>query len=230
VNRPALVVLVRHGESERNVAKGGSIYFVDDKTRKSLQGIPDHKILLTEEGWQQSEKTGVGLRKDFGFFDHIYHSGYTRTKQTTEGILRAYPDDENKKVKKNLFIRERDSGYAYDMTTDEAEAAFPWLKDYWATYGPFFARPPGGESIAQICERVYLFLNMLFRDRAGQKVLIVTHGITLRAFRFLLEHMDYDEMEDVFKAQPSKNCSVTIYKYNDSQNRLLLEEYNRVYW
>lgn len=229
MDRPALVVLVRHGESERNAARG-SVYFADDEARRPIRGIPDHKISLTEEGWKQAEETGKGIKEEFGFFDYVYHSGYVRTIETTEGILRAYPDDESKKVRQNLFIRERDSGHAYDMTTDEAEAAFPWLKEYWATFGPFFARPPGGESIAQVCERVYKFLNMLFRDRVGQKVLVVTHGITLRAFRFLLEHMSYDEVESVFKIQPPKNCSVTIYKYDESQNRLLLEEYNRVYW
>jgi hypothetical protein len=29
------------------------------------------------------------------------------------------------------------------MTTAEAEGAFPWLQDYWNTYGPVFGRPRG---------------------------------------------------------------------------------------
>ncbi|MFC1757073.1 histidine phosphatase family protein [Patescibacteria group bacterium] len=227
MERPSLIVLVRHGESERNLAKKGSIYFIDDEARKAVQGVPDHKVSLTEHGRWQAEKTGVGLKKEFGLFDYIYHSGYERTIQTVDGILKAYPDSEGTKVRSNLFIRERDSGHAFDMTTAEAEESFPWLEDYWSTYSSFFAYPPGGESIANVCERVYLFVNMLFRDRRGQKILVVTHGGTIRAFRFLLERISYDEVGRIYSP---KNCSLTIYKYNGSQERLVLEEYDRVYW
>ena len=67
------------------------------------------------------------------------------------------------RVRHHLFIRERDGGHTYDMTDAEASTAFPWLQDYWATFGPFFSRPPGGESLAQVCERVYAFLQKLAR-------------------------------------------------------------------
>ena len=43
------------------------------------------------------------------------------------------------------------------------------------------ARPPGGESIAQVVERVHSFIDILIRDRAGERVLVITHGGTLRA-------------------------------------------------
>ena len=93
----------------------------------------------------------------------------------------------------NLFVRERDPGFTYDMTEAEAEAAFPWLNEYWHTFGGFFARPPGGESLADVVGRVHTFLNTLFRDRAGQKVMVVTHGGTIRCFRFALERWDYEQ-------------------------------------
>ena len=129
------------------------------------------------------------VRARFGVFDYVYHSGYRRTADTAAGILSAYTDDERAamKLRAHAFIRERDNGYTWDMTTAEAEAAFPWLQDYWDTHGPWFARPPGGESLADVAQRAYLFLNMLFRDRAGQRILVSTHGGTLRAFRSLLE-------------------------------------------
>jgi broad specificity phosphatase PhoE len=44
------------------------------------------------------------------------------------------------------------------MTTAEAESAFPWLQDYWITYGPIFGRPPGGESMADVAKRAYLLM------------------------------------------------------------------------
>lgn len=232
MNRPALLVLVRHGESARNVAKKGNTYFIDDEARSALRGVPDHRIPLTDEGRRQAQRTGEALQQRFGRFDVVYHSGYARTLETAEGLLAAFPAEERAamKVRHNLFIRERDPGHAYDMTTAEAEAAFPYLKEYWQTTGGFFAHPPGGESLAQVCERVYLFLNMLFRDRAGQKVLAVTHGGTLRAFRFLLERWSYEEAETRFRTDPPANCSVTVYQHEPAGNRLRLAEYNRVHW
>jgi hypothetical protein len=65
------------------------------------------------------------------------------------------------------------------MTDAEASAAFPWLQDYWSTFGPFFARPPGGESLAQVCERVYAFLQKVARTMAGKRVLVVSHAGTM---------------------------------------------------
>ena len=53
------------------------------------------------------------------------------------------------------------------------------------------ARPPGGESLADVVARVHTFLGTLFRDRGGQKILVVTHGGTIRCFRFLLERWGY---------------------------------------
>jgi len=216
MHRPELLVLVRHGESQRNVAKKDNRYFPDDEARRYVKGIPDHKIALTENGKRQAVETGRALRERFGAFDYVYHSGYQRTIETCEGILQGYAEEERAKIKvrHNLFIRERDSGHAYDMTTAEAEAAFPWMAEYWQTVGSFFAYPPGGESQAQVCQRVYLFLNMLFRERGGQKVLTVIHGGTLRAFRYLLERLNYDEVTDLFRAEAAGNCSVTTYRYN----------------
>lgn len=65
-----------------------------------------------------------------------------------EGILTAYSPEERRlmTIRHHLFIRERDGGHTYDMTDAEASAAFPWLQDYWQTFGPFFSRPAGGES------------------------------------------------------------------------------------
>ncbi|WP_432978371.1 histidine phosphatase family protein [Dactylosporangium sp. CA-233914] len=229
-SRPALLVLVRHAESARNQAKKGSVYFADDAARQVVRGVPDHLIELTADGRKQAEQTGVGIRERFGTFDHVFTSGYARTEQTAEGILAAYPAVERARmrVKADLFIRERDPGFAYDMTTAEAEAAFPWLNEYWQTFGGFMARPPGGESLADVTGRVHTFLNSLFRDHAGQKIMVVTHGGTLRCFRFLLEGWSYAQAQRWPDGVAPANCGVTTYR--DAGDRLALAEYNRVYW
>ena len=114
------------------------------------------------------------------------------------------------------------------MSKTEIEEHFPYLQPYWDTFGGFFSRPPGGESLADVTRRVYLFLNTLFRDRGGQKVLVVTHGGTLRCFRFLLERWNYEQALEWEPGQRPENCGVTIYKYSQQKERLLLEDYNFV--
>ena len=231
IERPSLLVLVRHAESVRNKIKGGSVYFSDEDARRVVKGIPDHKIDITPEGVLQAEAAGRGIFEDFGMFDYAYHSGYLRTERTLERILAQYPEKEREliKVRSNPFIRERHPGYTYDMTEEEAEKSFPFLKEYWATFGGFFAKPPGGESLSEVAQRVYLFINMLFRDRAGQRVLVVTHGGTLRCFRFLLEHWNYEQALSWPPGESPKNCGVTVYRYNETAERLLLKDYNRTY-
>jgi broad specificity phosphatase PhoE len=232
VQRPSLLVIVRHAESARNQVKKGSVYFADDAARRVVAGTPDHLIELTAAGRKQALETGHAIRERFGPFDYVYTSGYRRTVQTAEGILAAYPESERAqmKVRMNLFIRERDSGFTYDMTQAEAEAAFPWLEEYWRTFGGFMARPPGGESLADVVARVHTFLDTIFRDRAGQRILVVTHGGTIRCLRFALERWNYEQAENWPADQRPANCGVTVYRYSDADERLVLEEYNRVHW
>lgn len=232
MQRPALLVIVRHAESARNQAKKGSVYFADDAARRVVRGTPDHLVELTEDGHKQAEQTGVAIRDRFGCFDYVYTSGYARTVQTAEGLLAAYTPAERDamKVRMNLFIRERDPGFAYDMTTDEAETAFPWLNEYWQTFGGFMARPPGGESLADVVTRVHTFLDILFRDRAGQKIMLVTHGGTIRCLRFALERWSYEQAERWPEGEDPANCGVTVYRCAEGGDRLLLDEYNAVHW
>ena len=231
-DRPSLLVFVRHAESLRNKLKGGNTYFPDDDDAwMSIKGIPDNKIPITPEGGLRARKTGVILRERFGIFDYAYQSGYLRTVQTLDEMLEAYPPKERAliKVRMNAFIREREPGYTYDLTKKQVNKRYPWFQEYWETFGGFLARPVGGESLAEVAERVYLFLNMLFRDRKGKKVLVVTHGGTLRCIRFLLEHWDYDQALKWPKGQSPANCGVTVYEYDQAEGRLVLREYNTVY-
>jgi broad specificity phosphatase PhoE len=231
-SRPALLVLVRHGQSQRNIVKKQNRFYLDDESRKSVRGVPDHLIELTDEGRRQSAETGLALRRDYGTFDYVVHSGYARTQQTLDRIMAAYTDEERARmpVRHHLFVRERDAGHAYDMTDAEAQAAFPWLNDYWNTSGPFFARPPGGESLADVVQRVYAFLQKLTRTMAGKRVLVVTHGGTIWCFRYVLERWTYEEAERRFHGETNPNCSVTAYRFSGETRRLELGECARVLW
>ncbi|MFM2357684.1 MAG: hypothetical protein RJA61_421 [Candidatus Parcubacteria bacterium] len=232
MTRPCELVIVRHGESERNKARHGKTYFADEEARSLVAGTADYKVKLTPFGWEQARKTGVYLREKFDLPDYVYHSGYVRTMQTLDGILEAFSERQKMpiQIRMNPFIRERDPGYTADMLEGEAEKSFPWLKNYWKTNGGFFARPPGGESLSDVSGRVYTFISALFRERAGKKVWVVTHGGTLRALRFILERWSYDQAVEWAPGQSPANCGITVYRFDENLKRLTLREYNTIGW
>jgi broad specificity phosphatase PhoE len=84
--------------------------------------------------------------------------------------------------------------------------------------------------VAQVCERAARFLDTLGAAHAGQRVLVVTHGVTLRALRYLIEGWDYDTAVEHLRAHPPRNASVTVYEADGGQARLLLREYDTVFW
>jgi broad specificity phosphatase PhoE len=232
MRRPSLLVLVRHGESERQIAKGDHRHFPNESAVAPLRGKGDHFIELTAAGVHQATETGRYLRQHVGTFDHAYHSGYARTRSTLEKILEAYPPAEREKIEIHMspFVRERDAGYTYEMTAAQAAEAFPWYEAYYRTAGGFFARPPGGESYADVAQRLRSFLNYIYRDRAGERVLVTTHAGTLRCFRFLLERWSYAQTIDIPPHETPHNCGITVYAYDRAQQRLRLHEYNTTCW
>lgn len=208
---PALLVVARHAESTRNVAKAGQVFFPDPEARRGLEGEADHHAGLTEAGREQAHALGARLAAEFGTFDLVYHSGYRRTRETADLALDAMNQSPAPVVRESIFLRERDAGYAFNMTRAEADAAFPWLQEYWRTVGPFYARPPGGESLADVAGRVQLFLENGERELAGKRVLLVTHAGVVRMIRFLLEGWAVDEAPARWREEPVENASFVTF-------------------
>lgn len=227
--KPRLLVLVRHGESLSNKLKENR--FVPEYVKDEFIHLASHDVPLTLLGEKQAFETGKRLEENYGLFDYVYSSPFKRTRQTTQGIFNGYGDEEKQRMhyRENLFIRERDAGYAFSMTKTEVEGYYPWLKQYWDNHGNFYATPPGGESIAKVVERVYQFIGMLLRRRSNQKLCIVTHGGTIRAFRMVLEHWTPEQAENYNDEGTPINCGVTTYSVNDA-NKFILESYNKQYW
>ena len=230
-DRPAALVLVRHAEA-RNVARKGNRFFLDDESRKAVQGVPDQSVPITDEGRRQAQMTGLAIRSEFGTFDYVYHSGYRRTQETAEHILAVYTPEERDaiRVRHHLFLRERDAGWMYDMTTAEAEAAFPWLQGYWDTFGRFFARPPGGEEPGRSGGARGPVSGHAIQYWPGQRILVVGHGGTLRVFRYLLERWSHDEFLERWESEPVDNCAVTAYAHDRASGRLTLRSLNVMHW
>ncbi len=232
---PELLVIVRHGESVRNFAKGNNLYLPTDEA-STFKTLSDREVPLTKLGIRQAQQTAERLFEKYGIFDVVYWSGFRRTKQTAEPYVKlvqevAPPGKEPMKIRVDDDLRERDPGYAYSMTDEEVDRYFPWLKEYWERNGYFDAVPPGGESQAEVCRRIYAFNNRMFRHRAGKKVLIVCHGGIVRAERYNLERWTAKEYMKRLDSDPSPiNCGVTTYCLNETTGHLQLESYNTQLW
>jgi broad specificity phosphatase PhoE len=124
---PNLLVLVRHGQSARNAAKTGHVFFPDDAARAPFVGTADQDAALTDKGWAEARAVGAGLKERFGTFDVVFHSGYRRTRDTTAAILEAWPETERAEieVREHILLRERDTGYTANMTAAGSPRCFP---------------------------------------------------------------------------------------------------------
>jgi probable phosphoglycerate mutase len=189
------------------------VFFPDEASRAPFRGRSDADTPLSEVGLTQARALGVQLRAEHGTFDVVFDSGYVRTRDTLTAVLEAWPLNERRSIERHSddLLRERDAGHAGNMTTVEAEAAFPWLREYWQAEGPLFARPPGGESLMDVAGRVRLFLATRDAVLANRRVLIVSHIGTMRMFRYVLANPSSDPRSPQWQTDVIANCGTLVF-------------------
>ncbi|MHB8333837.1 MAG: histidine phosphatase family protein [Acidimicrobiales bacterium] len=158
---PPSLVLVRHGETTWN-------------HDRLVQGHSDDAI-LTERGISQAHEAAAALRARV--FDSIVASDLRRARDTAMIIAGG----RGLEVVTTLALRERaygvyEGGSFLDLPVSVAGFDGEAVVDA-------DARPLGGESLNDLYERAGRWLAQLRLDYAGARVLVVTHGGTLRAIR-----------------------------------------------
>lgn len=106
-------------------------------------------------------------------------SNLSRTTRTAEAILarRSEPAPE---LRPHADLAEQSFGDWQGRHRDDlmAERGAQWNR-FWLA--PAHEAPPGGESFANLIQRVGTAVERLSRDHAGRDVVAVTHGGTIRA-------------------------------------------------
>lgn len=214
---PNNLILIRHGESEGNVAvnaskKGDHHYY----TEKFVL-TPGTNWRLTERGINQAAASGRWLKKFGPKIDSFFVSPYVRTRMTAVSL-----DLEDADWQMNRSLREREWGDLDSKTRDEFKTQYP---DSWINKkrNPLYWAPPGGESIAEVAEnRVRNVLDTLHREHAFETVIIVCHGETIRAWQLALERWsDEDFLKiDGDKSYEIKNGHVLWYSKTDPNGPL----------
>ena len=205
--RELAVVLVRHGHSEWNLSN-------------RLTGWTD--IPLTQVGLDEAAVAGRHLAAAGFGFDEVHTSVLRRSLQTAEALLeaartRSFP------IERTWRLNERHYGALQGMTKPEIVAV--WGKQqsqrWWRGY---FDRPPAlesddprhprfdqlyrhldpallpaTESLRDCQERTlpYWLEVLAPRIAAGRRLLVVSHGNTLRGLVMHLDGIDPDAMEQV---------------------------------
>ncbi len=181
---PLDLILVRHGESEANVAlersrQGDHSAFTPEYRRRHTSAQR-----LTRRGVEQAGAAGVWIRENIGLhFDRYYTSEYLRSIETA--ALLELPGAE---WYREFYLRERDWGEFDYISQEEKLERFAEAVERREIDG-FYWRPPNGESMADLCLRVDRVINTLHRECSDKGVLIVCHVEVIQAFQVRLERM-----------------------------------------
>lgn len=190
---PLHLVLVRHGQSEGNLANQRSRRGDNRDFTSEFMNRHGAHLRLTDLGRRQAKYAGDWLRTNgFTSFDRYYVSEYTRTIETA--ALLGIPDA---KWFLDFQLRERDYGLA-DIQPDNVRktrfAEYLRLRNQHRFYTPW----PEGESMAQVCDRIRTnIIATLHRECSNGRAIIVTHGDVIKAFRAVLERILADRFHEL---------------------------------
>jgi len=159
---PARIVLVRHGETDYNR---------DDRWQGSASDVP-----LNERGRAQARAVAAALAEEFdGRVAAAYTSDLDRARETAT-ILAARL---GVPVLEEPALRELSHGRWEGRTHTEVREL--WPRDY-AVYeaDPYRTRRGGGDSYADLEERLWPALERMARSHPGQRIVAVSHGGPIR--------------------------------------------------
>lgn len=172
-----IIKLVRHGESLANV---GMVSPAD---------VGDHGIALTPRGHEQARAAGETLGADFLEGALAYCSPFRRARETLAGLLTGSGAARDRvRIYEDPRLREVEHGYA-DVKAQE---------HLRRTHGWFYYRFHGGESPADCYDRTSGFLESLMRQaerKRAERVLIITHGLTIRCFVMRFLHLTVEQFD-----------------------------------
>lgn len=197
---PRDLILVRHGESEGNVANSRSRAGDDSDFTPEFLGRHSAHWRLTDKGCEQAKAVGEWLKANgLTHFDRHYVSECLRAMETA--ALLGLPDAE---WFMDFQLRERDYGLMDIVTDTDRKARYAEYLTQRERH-LLFAPLPGGEPMAPVCDRLRgNIVSTLHRELADKRVIIVSHGDVMRAFRIIFERITADEYHALDQAnEPS---------------------------
>lgn len=189
---PKYIILIRHAESEGNV------------DQDAYRTVGDPLIALTPRGRAQAERMAHRLHALIGDLRvWAFTSPYLRSRETASIALARFPA-ESCRLAEDPRLREQEfAGGFQHCVPDRREQR---------RYSKFFWRFPGGESAADVYDRLSMFMDTLWRDMhkvnlSGSAVVIFAHGLTNRLFCMRWLHWSPRVFE---QTRNPPNCSFIV--------------------
>ncbi|WP_445155670.1 histidine phosphatase family protein [Arthrobacter sp. Hor0625] len=216
------LVLVRHGESEGNIAAT-----LARETGAHVINVParDADVGLSETGREQALALGRLLAgvPEAGR-SAVWSSPYARARQTAE--LAVQTGGWREQIRLDERLRDRELGILDMLTSAGVEARLPEEARRRSWLGKFYYRPPGGESWADVVLRLRSLLADLDREHPGEEVLVVCHDALIVLFRYILQGLTEAEVLDIAATTGVLNASVSRFVRPGGAGAWELESFN----
>lgn len=216
------LVLIRHGESEGNVAATrahqAGAHVIDVPAR-------DADVGLSDTGREQALALGrflAGVPEQSR--GAVWSSPYARARQTAE--LAVGTGGWRGQIRLDERLRDRELGILDMLTSDGVEARLPEEAQRRRWLGKFYYRPPGGESWADVVLRLRSLLADLDRVHSGEGVVLVCHDALIVLFRYILQGLSESELLDLAAKTSILNASVSRFARTDGRGAWVLESFN----
>jgi broad specificity phosphatase PhoE len=149
--------LIRHGQTDWNL-------------EGRYQGQSD--VPLNQTGLAQAQSLAEQLKEQT--FAAIYASDLMRARQTVEPVAKMFGIT----IQVEPRLREINQGEWEGVLVEDIKARYAEL---WSqrTVDPANIRPPGGETVGEVATRVYAALDDIARLFPTERVLVVSHGLSI---------------------------------------------------
>jgi broad specificity phosphatase PhoE len=223
---PQTLWVVRHGQSAGNVARDAAeaagLAMIDVQFR-------DIDTPLSKLGIEQSQALGrwFGKLPATEQPEVILCSPYVRARETARLLVEMTgPAHRNIRLRHDERLREKEFGILDRLTRHGIAQKFPELSAQRSHVGKFYFRPPGGESWCDVILRLRSLTEMVTREHAGQRVLVVAHQVIVNCMRYLIEGLDEAQILAIDAKGDVPNCAVTSYRHDPDRKRLVLDLVN----
>lgn len=223
-NWPERLYLVRHGQSQGNVARDAA----DEAGLHEIAiDVRDVDVPLSELGIRQAEAAGrwfAALPRSERP-EIILSSPYVRAKQTAQIICKqdALAGGPTRTIIDER-LREREFGIFDRLTTVGIRERFPEEAAHRRLLGKFYHRPPGGESWADVILRLRSAMNTINLHYCDKRVLIVCHQVVVLCFRYILEELDEETILKIDKQGDVLNCGIAAYDFDSGGKGICVPE------
>ncbi|MCW1383104.1 histidine phosphatase family protein [Novosphingobium sp. KCTC 2891] len=225
---PAVLWVVRHGQSAGNVAR-------DHATELGLPRIPlthrDVDVPLSKLGQEQARALGRWFAEahEDGRPDVLLSSPYVRAVQTAQLFREEGGCAPDEPVCIDERLREKEFGILDGLTTTGIRDLQPQQAEFRRLLGKFYHRPPGGESWVDVIFRLRALLDTVSLHHAGRRVMIVAHQVVVLCLRYIIEGLDEERILAIDREGDVANCGITEYRFERLSNghgHLALARYN----